>query len=133
MNKFLLVTLGVASSMLIMDIVWLSVMSKKLYRPYLEDMIADKFRLTPAMAFYLIYVLGLVHFSALPAVGQMSLRDSIFNGGLFGAVAYSTYDLTNYATLKKWSLVVTVIDISWGIVLSAVASSCGYLSWFLLS
>jgi len=133
MNKFFLVTLGVASSMLIMDIIWLSVMSKKLYRPHLGDMIADQFRLTPAIAFYLIYVLGLVHFSALPAVEQMSIRDSIVNGGLFGAVAYSTYDLTNYATLRKWSLIVTVIDIIWGIILSAVASSCGYLSWVLLS
>jgi uncharacterized membrane protein len=133
MNKFLIITFGVALSMLLMDIIWLSVMSKKLYRPYLGDMIAEKFRLLPAVIFYLIYVLGLVYFVSLPAVEQMSLFDSIINGGLFGAIAYSTYDLTNYATLRKWSLMVTLVDIGWGIALSSIASSCGYLSWVLLS
>ena len=133
MNKFLIITFGVASSMLLMDIIWLSVMSKKLYRTYLGDMIAEKFRLLPAVIFYLIYVLGLVYFVSLPAARQMSLSDSIINGGLFGAIAYSTYDLTNFATLRKWSLIVTLVDIGWGIALSSIASSCGYLSWVLLS
>lgn len=133
MNKFLIITFGVASSMLLMDIIWLSVMSKKLYRPYLGDMIAEKFRLVPAVIFYLIYVLGLVYFVSLPAARQMSFSDSIINGGLFGAIAYSTYDLTNFATLRKWSLMVTLVDIGWGIALSSIASSCGYLSWVLLS
>lgn len=133
MNKFLIITFGVASSMLLMDIIWLSVMSKKLYRPYLGDMIAEKFRLVPAVIFYLIYVLGLVYFVSLPAARQMSFSDSIINGGLFGGIAYSTYDLTNFATLRKWSLMVTLVDIGWGIALSSIASSCGYLSWVLLS
>lgn len=133
MNKFLIITFGVASSMLLMDIIWLSVMSKKLYRPYLGDMIAEKFRLVPAVIFYLIYVLGLVYFVSLPAARQMSFSDSIIDGGLFGAIAYSTYDLTNFATLRKWSLMVTLVDIGWGIALSSIASSCGYLSWVLLS
>ena len=133
MNKFLVVTLGVASSMLIMDIIWLSVMSKKLYRPHLGDMIAEKFRLFPAIAFYLIYVFGLLYFVALPAVEQMSLSASMINGALFGAIAYSTYDLTNYATLRKWSFVVTLVDIGWGSILSSIASGCGYLSWVVLS
>lgn len=133
MSKFLIITFGVASSMLLMDIIWLSVMSKKLYRPYLGDMIAEKFRLLPAVIFYLIYVLGLVYFVSLPAARQMSLSDSIINGGLFGAIAYSTYDLTNFATLRKWSLMVTLVDIGWGIALSSIASSCGYLSWVILS
>jgi uncharacterized membrane protein len=133
MNKFLIITFGVASSMLLMDIIWLSVMSKNRYRPYLGDMIAEKFRLVPAVIFYLIYVLGLVYFVSLPAARQMSLSDSIINGGLFGAIAYSTYDLTNFATLRKWSLMVTLVDIGWGIALSSIASSCGYLSWVLLS
>ena len=104
MNKFLIITFGVASSMLLMDIIWLSVMSKKLYRPYLGDMIAEKFRLLPAVIFYLIYVLGLVYFVSLPAARQMSFSDSIIDGGLFGAIAYSTYDLTNFATFEDVEL-----------------------------
>ena len=33
---------------------------------------------------------------------------------LFGALAYATYDLTNYATLRNWNLQITVLDIIWG-------------------
>ena len=133
MTNFLIVFAGVASSMLVMDIIWLSIMAKKLYRPQLGDMIAEKFRLFPAILFYVVYVFGLTYFISLPAVLQMSLSQALINGGLFGAVAYSTYDLTNYATLKKWSLIVTVVDITWGVALSAIASCCGYLSWIILS
>ena len=133
MINFLIVLGGVASSMLIMDIIWLSVMAKKLYRPQLGDAIAEKFRLLPAMIFYLVYVVGLTYFVALPAVLQMSLSQALINGGLFGLVAYSTYDLTNYATMRKWSLIITIVDIAWGVILSATASSCGYLSWIILS
>ena len=133
MTNFLIVFAGVAVSMLLMDVIWLSVMAKKLYRPQLGDMIAEKFRLFPAIIFYVVYVLGLTYFIALPAVLQMSLSHALINGGLFGAVAYSTYDLTNYATMKKWSLIVTMVDITWGVALSAIASCCGYLSGIILS
>jgi len=37
-------------------------------------------------------------------------------GALFGLITYATYDLTNLATLKNWSLAVTVVDLIWGTV-----------------
>ncbi|MBL9083633.1 MAG: DUF2177 family protein, partial [Planctomycetales bacterium] len=39
---------------------------------------------------------------------------------VFGLVLYGVYDLTNLATLEKWSLRVTIADMIWGTVLSAV-------------
>ena len=40
-------------------------------------------------------------------------------GGLLGFVAYGAYDFTNQATLQNWSTLFTVVDISWGITLTA--------------
>jgi uncharacterized membrane protein len=48
-------------------------------------------------------------------------------GALFGFFAYATYDLTNFATMKVWTLRVTVVDIGWGTVLTAMAASTAAL------
>ncbi|NCA97599.1 MAG: DUF2177 family protein, partial [Bacteroidia bacterium] len=45
---------------------------------------------------------------------------------LFGLVTYSTYDLTNFATLKKWPLNVTIADVIWGSFVSAATSIAVY-------
>lgn len=42
-------------------------------------------------------------------------------------IAYSTYDLTNLATLKDWPVIVTVVDIIWGTVLNAATAGITYL------
>ena len=44
-------------------------------------------------------------------------------GALFGLVAYGTYDLTNLATIKGWSLKVTIIDLLWGGILTGTVSA----------
>jgi uncharacterized membrane protein len=41
---------------------------------------------------------------------------------LLGLVAYGTYDLTNQATLKVWPSAITIADLCWGAVLTAVAA-----------
>ncbi len=43
-----------------------------------------------------------------------------------GLIAYATYDLSNQATLKTWSTLVTVVDMAWGCVLTAVAATLAY-------
>lgn len=47
-------------------------------------------------------------------------------GAFFGLVAYATYDLTNLATLEGWPVVVTVVDLCWGMVLTASVAAAGY-------
>ncbi|NTW87625.1 MAG: DUF2177 family protein, partial [Desulfobulbaceae bacterium] len=39
----------------------------------------------------------------------------------------ATYDLTNLATLKDWPLIVTVVDLIWGMSLSTIISVVVYL------
>ncbi len=81
---------GVAVSLLILDIILLSTMARRLYRPELGGMIAEQFRPAPAICFYLIYVIGVTYFAALPAVESSSGVKALVDGVLLGALAYST-------------------------------------------
>ena len=49
-------------------------------------------------------------------------------GALFGALAYATYDLTNFATLRTWSLQITVLDIVYGTVATGAAAVAAYFA-----
>ena len=53
---------------------------------------------------------------------------ALVNGALIGLLAYGTYDMTNLATLKGWSLQVSLVDMAWGAFLSATASAAGYFA-----
>jgi uncharacterized membrane protein len=82
---------------------------------------------TAAVIFYLLFIAGLVTFVISPAVQKQSWVHAILFGGLFGLITYATYDLTNLATLKDWPLIVTLVDLAWGMVLSASVSVLTYL------
>ncbi len=107
------------------DFIWLSSMADRLYRPVLADMLASGFRLAPAVAFYLIYALGLTVLAVRPGLMAGSPQTAIVYGALLGLTAYATYDLTNQATLKNWSTVLTLADLVWGTALSGFAAGSG--------
>ena len=107
----------------IVDAAWLSTMGNILYRPLLGDLLAPTVRIVPAIAFYLIYPVGVVVFVVLPALRDGSAMASTFLYGLlFGAIAYATYDLTNQATLRTWPLQITLVDIAYGAAASGLAA-----------
>ncbi|MFZ5779131.1 MAG: DUF2177 family protein [Pseudomonadota bacterium] len=112
---------------LALDAIWLSLTVKLLYRPSLGDLMVDQINLPPAILFYLIYVAGVVVFAVQPALGSGRWMTALMLGALLGLVAYGTYDLTNLATLRKWSMLVTAIDIGWGSTLTAVSATAGFL------
>lgn len=109
------------------DFVWLSGMADALYRPALDDMLAPQFRLAPAVFFYLIFVAALAFFAVLPSLEPgKGLGTALLHGAIFGFAAYATYDLTNQATLRNWSTLLTVADLAWGTFLSALAAGAGH-------
>jgi uncharacterized membrane protein len=110
----------------LLDGIWLTVMGKLLYRPTLGSILLPSVNLPPAVAFYLIYPIGILIFATLPALKASSVSPAIIYGALFGALAYATYDLTNYATLRNWTLLISVLDIAWGAFASAAAASVAY-------
>jgi uncharacterized membrane protein len=109
------------------DLAWLAVMGPRLYRPTLGDILLGTVKITPAVLFYLIYPVGLTILAVLPALRQGSLVAALALGALFGLVSYATYGLTNFATLRNWTLQLTIIDMVYGAALSALASALGYV------
>ena len=105
-----------------MDFVWLSATNASLYKPVLAPLLADQVRVGPAVAFYGLYLAGLIYFAVWPAISGGGWRRALLNGALFGLVAYATYDLTNEATLRIWSVKITILDLGWGTFASAMGA-----------
>ncbi|SOC92215.1 Uncharacterized membrane protein [Rhizobium sp. AN5] len=114
-------------SFLVIDFIWLSTMASRLYRPAIGDLLAENFRLAPAIIFYLIYAAGLTFLAVRPALISGQWTTALLYGAAVGFMAYATYDLTNQATLKSWSTTLTIADLLWGTFVSAAAAIIGYL------
>jgi len=107
------------------DFVWLSLVAERLYRPILNDILLDGFRVPAALAFYFVYTAGLTALAVRPALAAESPLLALRNGAIFGFCAYATYDLTNEATLRNWTTLLTLTDLAWGTLLSASAALAG--------
>lgn len=116
----------------VIDILWLTMVGAKLFRDTLGDVLAQDVRMAPAIAFYLIYPLGVVFFAIAPALKEASVATAVLNGAVFGLMTYATYDLTNFATVRNWTLNLTLIDLSYGAALTAATAVLGYwiTRWF---
>lgn len=104
------------------DITWLMTMGGRLYKQTLGDILLPDVNISPAIAFYLIYPAGLVFFGIMPALRENAISTALLNGALFGFFAYATYELTNYATLRNWTLQITIIDIVYGAIISGAVA-----------
>jgi uncharacterized membrane protein len=108
------------------DMVWLGVMVSRLYRPALGDILLTEVNLLPAIAFYLLYPVGLVIFAISPALKGGMILTAFGLGALFGLFTYGTYDLTSQATIRNWSTTVTVVDMAWGCLLGGMSAAFAY-------
>ncbi len=111
---------------LFIDMIWLGLISKDFYRAQIGSLMKSDVNWTAAVLFYLIFITGLVIFVITPAVEKSSWSHAVIFGALFGLVCYATYDLTNLAVAKDWPLLVTIVDLIWGAVLSALVSVVTY-------
>jgi uncharacterized membrane protein len=123
MMSYLVAYIGVLIVFGAIDAAWLMTMGPLLYRPVLAEILAPSLRVTPAIIFYLMYPAGVVIFAVAPALRSGSIGSAFVFAALFGAFAYATYDLTNYATLRVWTLPLTLLDIFYGALASAVAAT----------
>jgi uncharacterized membrane protein len=123
--KFVIAYVAAGLWLLIVDAVWLISMVS-VYRQYLGDLLYDGFRLAPAIAFYLLYVFGIMWFAVLPTLNSgAGWQQAALNGAVLGLVAYGTYDLTNHATLKIWPTFITLMDMAWGACLTGTSAVAG--------
>lgn len=109
------------------DMVWLGVAAKTFYAKHIGFLMKANVNWAAAILFYLLFIAGLVVFVVAPAIEKSSWEHALLFGALFGLITYATYDLTNLATLKDWPLVVTAVDLTWGMVLAASVSVATYL------
>ena len=110
---------------LILDAVMLNTVIAPLFREALGDAILDTPRIGAATLFYLFYVAGLLALVSVPALRDGDVVRALWQGALLGAVAYGTYEMTNYATLADWTPRMVVTDWLWGICLTAVSAAAG--------
>lgn len=105
---------------LALDSLWLGLVAPRFYEAQIGHLMAASPNFWAAAAFYLIFIFGLVYFVVEPAMkgGESAFR----RGAFFGLVAYATYDLTNQATLQGWPVLVTAVDIVWGVLICALAA-----------
>ena len=121
--KIYLITLPVFFAI---DMIWLGFVARNFYREHIGQLLTDNVNWTAAIIFYLMFIAGMILFVISPALEKNSWTYALVYGALFGLITYATYDLTNLATLKDWSLTVVIVDMIWGMVLSASVSTISY-------
>ncbi len=125
--SILILYVATAVIFLAADAVMLRAVMKPVFEQHLGDQLLDSPRLLPAIGFYLFYVVGVVWFAGLPALLQDSPRIALGNGLLLGALAYGTYEFTNWATLRDWSPQQVALDFTWGTILTGLSAWLGVL------
>ena len=59
----------------------------------------------------------------MPALETDSWVRAMTTGALLGLIAYSTYDLTNLATLRGWSAKLALINLAWGTIVTRLVAA----------
>jgi len=124
-QKFLLyfVTLAVFA---VIDLLFILIISRRQYRNSLEGLLRAKFKIVPAILFYIMLAFGLLIFVIVPAFNNNSLGQAIGMGILFGLFSYGTYPLVNRAIIRNWTQAIMITDILRGVFASVVACTVAY-------
>lgn len=109
------------------DSIWLTQVAPKFYQSQIGALMKKSPNLIAAFIFYLLFVMGLLYFVILPNMETKNISKIIISGALFGLITYATYDLTNLAVTKDWPVLVTIVDMIWGTLLTALVSLVSYL------
>ena len=110
------------------DMAWLGLVARSFYQKYLGFLMAPSPNWLVAILFYLLFIVGILFFVVAPGLESNSIKVILLRAALFGLITYATYDLTNLATLKDWPVLLTVVDMLWGMFLSVSVSSIGFIA-----
>jgi len=105
----------------VLDMIWLGVIANGFYRRSLEPLLKPDMNWAAGLAFYFLL------FALIPGMERRSLGYTAGMAAVFGFIAYATYDLTNLATLRNWPAMLSIVDMIWGSVLSALTAAITYL------
>ncbi len=125
MRRPVLLYLIMLTVYLLIDSIWLTLTTNAVYRATLTSILIPDFRAGPAIAVYLLQVLGLMVFVIPRAAATGRATTAFFYGAAFGLFTYGLYDLTNDATLRHWTLQLTLTDMAWGTLICGLVSLIG--------
>jgi uncharacterized membrane protein len=108
---------------LILDAIMLSLVMKPLFTRHIGPLMADPLRMGPAALFYAGYIAGLLYLVSIDGLRQGA--PVLLPAAVLGALAYGTFEFTNYAILRDWHWSMVVTDTLWGTVLTAVTAWAG--------
>jgi uncharacterized membrane protein len=111
------------AAFLVLDALWLGIIARRFYPSQIGFLLRSPPNWVAAGVFYLLYIAGLVVFVVSPGIRSGSLGQAVLRGAFFGLVTYATYDLTNLATVQRWPLLVTLVDLAWGTFLCAATTA----------
>lgn len=106
------VYLSVAVPFVVIDPIWLKLLSQRVYVTTMGNIARSEPNLWPAILFYILYPVGLISLAVMPAHRTASGDQVAMIGLPFGFFTYATYDLTNRATLYSWTPTLSVVDIA---------------------
>ena len=119
-----LVALG---ALAVLDALWLGVVSREFYKARLGQLLLDRPLWSVAILFYLIHAAGIAVFALPPAMAVGTWIAAVLYGALFGFCVYAAYDITNLATLRGWSMALSLVDLAWGAVATSAATLVAFL------
>jgi uncharacterized membrane protein len=109
-----------------LDLVWLGAIARGFYREHLGHLLRADVLWPAALAFYGLYVAGVLVFAVLPALEADSWTRAAALGAFFGLVAYATFDLTSLALFRDFPGVVVAVDLAWGTALTSGVAATSY-------
>ena len=73
------------------DLIWLGVVAKGFYRRHLDFILSPHVNWPAAITFYLIYIIGIIVFAVVPAIGRGSLMHALVWGWNFLSEEFLEY------------------------------------------
>jgi uncharacterized membrane protein len=123
-NRTVVLYLATLIVLIPIDFLFLGLVAKGFFTSEVGDMLGE-IRFAPAILFYLLYVAGILTFVSGSATATPS--SALLYGALFGLFCYATFELTSLSLLRHWTWAVVVVDVSWGMFVTAVSSTLGLL------
>jgi uncharacterized membrane protein len=124
--KLFLPWLAIVVTMMVLDVLWIGVVARPLYNRGIGHLMAEQPNFIPAVAFYLLFAVGVMAFVVLPR-SSGDWQAAAAWGAAFGFMTYMTYDLTNMSTLRDWPVGLSFIDTAWGCFATGLAATVGKL------
>ena len=118
---------------LALDVLMLKKVLYPLFSSNIGSIMHEDPKMGAAAVFYLFYIGGIIWFASIPALSMQLPSHAFLSGSMLGLLAYGTYEFTNFATLRGWSLQMVAVDVTWGALLTGTSAWAGvaFMTFFL--